>query len=383
MSTSQRRAETSFRAFRSLVLTVGLLAGVAGSASAASTVCTPAPGYTPPPQCACTGEIDFCTPNPADGLPWYDNKNTIPGAAYTGQTTGCFTDVDHSGWRPPGVATITWRPPQITLYQGMAWVDTSQSPPFTLHAGTNPWGDSLYKPQQCGLNFYGNSELTSNNHAEMWATIVQPPGFAPLMQSGWDLKATMWYDNVTRAPNPRGSGGWNNNKGVGIITNYNPANRTGLFLALFDAGNTEFLCLEQFDLSPQPPNNMNNPTVIFCKSLAVGSILSTGDGGSATQSYPYVVSLRVSTPVDASYPSGYALNAVASVYPATVNIGGHTCPDDYLVGSQQCMVYHGGLPSGILGVGAVGIATLAPTSGSGVVDTYISKITVTPGSLGD
>ena len=373
MSTPRQKATIPFGAFRS-VITIGLLAGIAGTAGAQT-------GF-------CTGTIDFC--DVENGHPkWYDNTN-VSGQLNTGQTYGCFTDVDHSGWRPPTLPA-TWRPPEISVYQGMAWLDTTVSqpyPPSAYHSGTNPWGDSAYKPQRCGLNFYGNSLLTSNNHAEMWATIVQPPGGTMPMYDSWGLTATVWFDNVTGPPNPRGSGGWNNQKAVGIITNYNPSNKTGLFLGLFDAGNTEFLCLQQFDLSPQPPSNMNNPTTILCKQLAVSSILSTGDGGSSTQSYGYVVTLSISTPVNAGSPSGRSLSAHASVWPANSPYRNQqaqnrfSCPDSYAP-DQQCLDYTGNLPSGILGAGGVGLATLAPTSGSGIVDTYISRFTIAPGSTSD
>ena len=85
----------------------------------------------------------------------------------------------------------------------------------------------------------------------MWITILAAPTKGvPLssnpnvpMTNCWGLTATVWYDNVTGAPNPRGTGGWNNSKAVGIVTNYNPANKTGLFLAMYDAGNTEVFAL--------------------------------------------------------------------------------------------------------------------------------------------
>ena len=101
---------------------------------------------------------------PPTATPWYDNAQP--------PVYGCFTDVLHSGWRPSNMTTVTFRPPEINIYQNMN--STTANPPNP--AGTNPWGDSPDKPWPCGLNFYGDSLLTSNGHAEMWITIVQPPG---------------------------------------------------------------------------------------------------------------------------------------------------------------------------------------------------------------
>jgi hypothetical protein len=382
MSTTGK-ARNTFRAVRSLVFAIGLLAGLPAQA-----------------VLTCVGDIDFCD-KASDGTPlWYDNANI--------QTKGCFTDVIRSGWRPSDATTVTPRAPEINVFQDMAWADTTKSP-LVYHSGTNPWGDSLYKPQQCGLNFYGDSLKTSDNHAEMWATIVWPPGLpSPPVLDSWSLTATIWYDNVTGAPNPKGSGGWNNGKAVGIITNYDYTNRTGLFLGLFDAGNTESLRLMKFDVSPNasvtprlnmcdpqggppssPGNNCPGGSDIAFKALVPNSIKSTGDGGSSTQSYAYVVTLSIKTLPDTSDPTKRNLDAVASVFPAntTYNQGPgnlYSCasvpptpaPD------QQCFVYHGSLPAGLLGLGAVGLATLSRTGGSGVVDTYIGKFTITGGGPG-
>ena len=249
--------------------------------------------------------------------------------------------------------------------------------------GTNPWGDSPNKPDICALNFYGNSLLTSNNHAEMWITILAAPGSAPPMTNCWGLTATVWYDNVGGPPNPQGSGGWNNSKAVGIVTNYNPANKTGLFLAMYDAGNTEVLALVSFDANVNPPGNMINPTVIASKNLNVSSVRSTGDGGSVFNSLAYVMTLNVCAgPAVENGPD--QISAYASMFPAVTPYdhsgNKYSCSSPPLSNApdQQCLVYNGPLPAGILAAGAVGIATLAPTSGAGVVDTYVSKFTFTP-----
>lgn len=359
MSTPRHRAGFTFRAICSLVFTIGLLTGLPGIARAQT-------GF-------CEGTIDFCF-NAPDGLPWYDNAQP--------PVYGCFTDLIHSGFRPPSAATITFRPPEINMFRNMKSIANP--------GGTNPWGDSTVKPETCALNFYGDSLLTSNNHAEMWITIVQPPGKSIPMFEKWGLTATVWYDNVGGAPNPHGSGGWNNGKAVGIVANYNPANKKGLFLGVFDAGNTESMQLVQFDATPDgaasPSTNMSNPTVIASKALAVNSVHSTGDGGSTFASFAYVITLDISTPVDASQPTGYRLDALASIFPAITPYnqapGNYSCPNNYAP-DQQCLVYHGPLPAGIIGKGAVGLATLAPTSGAGVIDTYISKFTIKPGQDSD
>ena len=111
MSTPRYRAGISFRAIGSLVFAMGLLAGLPGTAGAQT-------GF-------CEGEIDFCQ-NASDGKPWYDNAQP--------QTFGCFTDVSHYGWRPTNTATITFRPPEINMFQNMHTT--------TYPSGTNPWGDS-------------------------------------------------------------------------------------------------------------------------------------------------------------------------------------------------------------------------------------------------
>ena len=359
MSAPRHKAGIPFRGIRSLLFAIGLLTGLPGTAVAQT-------GF-------CQGTIDFC--DVENGHPkWYDNAQP--------PTYGCFTDVIHSGYTPPSAATVEFRPPEINVYQNMHST--------TNAGGSNPWGDSPTKPQTCGLNFYGNAQLISNNHADMWITIVQPPGQTIPMLNSWGLTATVWFDNVSGAPNPHGNGGWNNSKGVGIVANYNPANKTGLFLALFDAGNTESLALVQFDSTPDgaanPRTNMVNPTVIASKALAVSSISSRGDGGSLINSLAYVVTLSIYTPADASQPTGFSLNAVASVFPAATpydQSGNHYFCPDQPAPDQQCMVYHGPLPAGIIDTGAVGLGTLAPTSGAGIVDTYISKFTIAPGSDSD
>jgi hypothetical protein len=357
MSTPQHRAGITFKAICSLVFTMGLLTGLPGTAGAQT-------GF-------CEGVIDFCN-NAPDGKPWYDNAQP--------PVYGCFTDVIHYGWRPPTLPT-TFRPPEINRFINMK---SGANP-----GGTNPWGDSATKPETCALNFYGDSLLTSNNHAEMWITIVQPPGKSIPMFNKWGLTATVWFDNVGGAPNPYGNGGWNNSKAVGIVTNYNPATRMGLFLGLFDAGNTESLSLVQFDVTPDanasPRTNMINPTVIASKSLTPSSITSYGDNALAPAK-AYVVTLDVSTVADATQPTGYRIDAYASVYPALTPYnqapGHYSCPNNYAP-DQQCLVYHGPLPAGIIAAGAVGLATLAPTSGAGVVDTYVSRMTIKPGQDSD
>lgn len=359
MSTPQHKAGIAFRALCSLVFTMGLLTGLPGTAWGQT-------GF-------CEGTIDFCG-NAPDGNPWYDNAQP--------PVYGCFTDVLHYGWRPDNVATVTFRPPEINVYKNMK---SAANP-----GGTNPWGDSATKPETCGLNVYGNSLKTSDNKAEMWITIVQPPGKSTPMFNKWGLSATVWFDNVGSAPAPHGAGGWNNNKAVGIVTNYDPATKKGLFLALYDAGNTETLRLVQFDATPDatasPRTNMWNPTVIASKNLAVGSVVSTGDGGSTFASKAYVVTLDISTVADATYASGYRIDAYASVFPALTpynqSPGNYSCPNNYAP-DQQCLVYHGALPAGIIAAGAVGLATLAPTSGAGVVDTYVSRFTIKPGQDSD
>jgi hypothetical protein len=99
-----------------------------------------------------------------------------------------------------------------------------------------------------------------------------------------------------------------------------------------------------------------------------------------------VVTLDISTVADAAQPTGYRVDAYASMFPADTpynqSPGHYSCPINYAP-DQQCMVYSGPLPAGILAKGAVGLATLAPTSGAGVVDTYISKFTIKPGQDSD
>ena len=250
----------------------------------------------------------------------------------------------------------------------------------------------------------------------MWITIVsEPDGLgtiganAPKTDS-WTLTATVWYDNVTGAPNPRGTGGWNNGKAIGIVTNYDTVTKKGLFLGMFDAGNTETLQFLLFDASPDatanPRTNIVNPEVLgsndpavgrvgMCKpttplakwptcailDLKVSSISSRGDGGSVVNSKAYVISLHVESGKAPGDPTGPDLvSATASVYPATDPPDNtQSCPGNPSK-FQQCMVYNGRLPVGVPAVGAVGLATLAPTSGAGIVDTYVSKFTVTPGA---
>jgi hypothetical protein len=343
MSTPDK-AGITFKAICSLVFTIGLLAGLPGTAGA---------------QVFGGGVIDFCNDDPATGKPYYDNA--------TPQTFGSFTDLNHSGWRPPNPATVRPRPPQINMFRNM---HTTTNP-----AGTNPWGDSVDKPDKCALNFYGDALYTSNNHAEMWITILAAPGSPPPMTGCWGLTATVWYDDVGKAPNPQGNGGWNNGKAVGIVTNFNPANSTGLFLGMFDSGNTERLDLLTFDASPNPPNNMINPVAVASTALKVNSVISTGS--SQFFSLAYVMTMDICTGPDGTGTN--RISAIASMQPAvSLYSPPGTCPDDRKP-DQQCLVYNGLLPAGIIASGAVGLATLAPTSGAGVVDTYVSRFTFTGG----
>ena len=251
MSTPDK-AGIAFRALCSLVFAIGLLAGLPGTASAQT-------GF-------CEGTIDFCN-NAPDGNPWYDNAQP--------PVYGCFTDLIRFGWRPPGTATSSSDLPKSTSSR-------------TWHRQPNP-------PNPAGRIRGGIHREARDMRVELLRKIgahIQrprrdvdhdpgPPGKPTPMINSWGLTATIWFDNVTGAPNPYGSGGRDNSKAVGIVTNYNPADKTGLFLGLFDAGNTESMRLMKFDASPDHPQGgheriSNNPTVLVFKSLAVHSILWSG-----------------------------------------------------------------------------------------------------------
>ena len=379
-------AAVGFTVIRSLVIAIGLLAGTAGAQQFGG------------------GVIDFCNNDPATGQPYYDNaafnvanplSATLKPPFYNyPQTFGSFTDLGHTTWTPTNTNTIENGPNEINMYQNLHTVSGANNdgahPPNP--SGVNPWGDSPNKPDKCALNFYGTSGLISNGHANMWITILAAPqagksvkqldtlGLVPKTNS-WNLTATVWFDNVSGAPNPHGNGGWNNGKLVGIIAGFDPQTSQGLMLGLSDAGITEFLELVQFDASVDYNGNIVNPTVIASKSLKVSSISSTGDGGSTFNSLAYVVTLNITM-------TSTQIQADASVYPA-ISIYDHSgnlysCPDPPLghpAPDQQCLHYLGPLPAGIPQSGAVGIAVLSPTSGAGVVDVYVSKFTFTPSSF--
>jgi hypothetical protein len=372
------KAGMAWKAVSTLVLSVGMLAGLPGTAGA---------------QIFNGGVIDFCNDDPATGRPYYDNAwdpttgldNTIlssnlPVYSYP-QSFGSFTDLALTGWFTGTPLSRRNHTNMINVYRNMHST--------TNLGGTNPWGDSPTKPATCALNVYGDSGKMSDGKASMWITILASPTAGQSLKAAdnaglvpktncWGLTATVWFDSVGATPDPYGTGGWNNSKGVGIVTNFNPQDSTGLMLALFDSGNTESLKLVQFDASVDYPNNMANPTVIASAGLTPSSISSRGDGGSTVNSLAYVVRLDICTGADPN--NANAISALASVQPALSTNTPGTCPSDKPA-DQQCLVYNGPLPAGIIANGAVGIATLAPTSGAGVVDTYVSKFTVTSSTL--
>ena len=78
------------------------------------------------------------------------------------------------------------------------------------------------------------------------------------------------------------------------------------------------------------------------------------------------MTLEVSPSRTLPYPSGYFLDAVASIFPALTPYnqapGHYSCASEFAP-DQDCLMYHGSLPAGMLAAGAVGLATLSPTSG--------------------
>jgi hypothetical protein len=317
------KVRMAWSAFCRLVFSVAMVAGVSGTTAAQSN----------------SGFIDFCDPTV------YDNAT-----GELQQSFGSFTDVYRYGWFPNDLTSIAYRPDQINIYRNL---DTA-----------NPIGDSFPKPRKCGLNFFGQSGAVSNNRGDMWITILSPPTRgqpltvpAALSNDCWGLTATLWFDSA-------GGRGHDNNKGVGVVTNFNPSTKTGLFFGVFDASNTETLRLQSFNAAPSYPSNMAPPADV-APAVTVPSIVSGGDSGGPLA---YVLQLDVCS-------DGTNLNAIGSVRPATSTAG--TCPSDKTA-NQTCLVFRGPLPSGVSQNGAAGIAAVAPLNpGRVYVDTYVADFRFT------
>ena len=183
------------------------------------------------------------------------------------------------------------------------------------------------------------------NINDMWITVLGAPGTVPVANGCWDLKA-----NVQITP-------FNNNKGIGFITNYNPSTKQGLYFGLFDSAARLTLQLWTFDANVAPGANIpmnqvgvtsanqarTNPVSWYTLSLDICSGTKTADGTGPN----YLSAIGSFQPV--------IYNAATNTWTYVHTPG--TCPNNYAA-DQVCFQYQGLLPTtpAILASGSVGIA---------------------------
>jgi len=289
MDMNTPEAPIMLKPIRSLVLAIGLLAALPGTAAA---------------QNNSSGSVDFCDTTV------YQNT-TLP----TLQTSGLFTDVPRYGKAP----TTGYRPDE-TCRQSSA----SDNSCNVSQTTTNP--NCPYAPP-CKLSMCGQRYANIN---DMWITILGAPGTVPVSNGCWDLRANV---QITV---------FNNNKGVGFVTNYNPSTKQGLYFGLFDSAARLTLQLYTFDASVAAGANI--------PMIQVGTT-SASQARTNPVSW-YTLSLDIcSGPATTGGPN--LLSAIGSFQPVTYNAATNTwayahtpgtCPNNNAA-DQVCFQFNGLLPT--------------------------------------
>jgi hypothetical protein len=179
-----------------------------------------------------------------------------------------------------------------------------------------------------GINAdYGNCllNLTGSTGAagDMWITMLNAPDDPPPPTFGCvSIDATVTIHR------------FDNRKAVGFVTNYDSATRKGLFLGLYDSGNSDGLTLSTF-------NGATGQLLVTVKTLALGSKILENVG--------YFLELDICN-------DGTTLTATSTVKNGTATVG--------------VLSYTGPIPAGISSSGQIGIAGQAK---SAYVDSSVSK----------
>ena len=178
-------------------------------------------------------------------------------------------------------------------------------------------------PGNCNLNFTG----FANNASDMWITLLRPP-FSPITTFG----SVEVEGNIVIHT-------FNNRKGIGWVALYSNSTKRGIFLGVFDNGNTDGLTLMTFDSSTGQATALKN--------IPLGSkILENAE---------YNLELQVVVGGDAFHVHG-------SVQPGASDI-------DDCTGENTCLEFDGSLSALALpSSGEIGIAAWAKLA---VVDSSV------------
>ena len=150
-------------------------------------------GAAPPDPIPVPGGTTFCT------AASYDNALVPPPVSNPGQTTGVFTDIRRGN-------------------------------DINAH-----YFDPTPPNDYCQLNLTG----ATGSAGDMWITLLRVPGDSgPDGVEGFACPVLNAQVLIKR---------FDNRKGVGFVTHYNAGNGTGLFLGLYDNGNTDALTLSTFN----------------------------------------------------------------------------------------------------------------------------------------
>ncbi len=164
----------------------------------------------------------------------------------------------------------------------------------------------------CSLNFTG----FANNASDMWITLLRAP-FSPITTFG-DVEIE--GDVVIHT--------FNNRKGIGWVALYNDSTKRGIFLGVFDNGNTDGLTLMTFNSSTGQATALTNVPL----------------GSKILENAPYNLELKVTVIGDTLFVHG-------SVHPAASETEDCT-------GDDNCLDFVGSLaalnlsPSGEIGIAA-------------------------------
>jgi hypothetical protein len=176
----------------------------------------------------------------------------------------------------------------------------------------------------CSLNFTG----FANNASDMWITLLREPCCGIANFGSVEIEANIVIHT------------FNNRKGIGLVALYNDSTKRGLFLGVFDNGNTDGLTLMTFDSSTGQATAVKNVPL----------------GSKILENTEYNVELQVVV------TGGTALHVHGSVHPAASETEDCT-------GDDNCLEFDGLLSDlGLSYKGEIGIAAQAKLA---VVDSSV------------
>ena len=180
-------------------------------------------------------------------------------------------------------------------------------------------------PGNCNLNFTG----FANNASDMWITLLRPPSSGGAFFGSIEVEGNVVIHR------------FNNRKGIGWVALYNDSTKRGLFLGIFDNGNTDSLTLMTFDSSTGLATPVPNGNVPL--------------GSKILENAEYNLELQVTV-------SGPALHVHGSVQPGASDV-------DDCTGDNICLNFDGTLLAlGLSPTGEIGIAAWAKLA---VVDSSV------------